>query len=161
MQMQRKAIVTTFVAAMLASHNPAMAQDFNLNCNGGGTSKESDVTTGSITDAYGRTTTGQVSSYRNYNFAEGISIEISGASGRIRMPRNLLPVIKGGNNGWFNLEKVAVSDREITATAKVNFLNKPKISIDRMNGTVSINSSSGSFFGQCSNYDADQSKRAF
>lgn len=161
MRVKKNAIFTAFAVAAFANVHPAAAEDFNLNCNGGGTSSDSDVTTGYVTDSYGRTTTGQVLSSRNYNYAEGISIEISGSSGRVRMPRNLLPVIKGGNNGWFELDNIIISDREITASAKVNFINKPKISIDRMSGTVSINSKKGTFFGQCSNYIADQSKRAF
>ena len=61
----------------------------------------------------------------------------------------MLPPIRGGKEGWFKLKDVKVNDRQITASAAVNFMNNPKVHIDRMTGTISINGKAGSYTGAC------------
>ncbi len=65
----------------------------------------------------------------------------------------MLPPIRGGENGWFKLKNVEVTERLITASAAVNALNNPKVHIDRMSGTISINGRAGTFSGRCAKID--------
>lgn len=71
----------------------------------------------------------------------------------------MLPPIHGGSDGWFKLKDVKVTDRAITASAAVNFMNNPKVHIDRMTGTISINGKAGSYSGQCQAMDPNAQRK--
>jgi len=94
-------------------------------------------------------------------FEDQVNIEIIDGVGKIRMPRTMLPRIRGGKDGWFEIENLKVGEREITGNAGVNFINSPKLRIDRMTGMISINGKSGSFAAQCKAYDPATTQRAF
>jgi hypothetical protein len=95
-------------------------------------------------------------------FDDQVNIEINDDNtGRIRLPRTMLPPIHGGNEGWFDLESIKKSDSEILASAGVSFINSPKVRIDRMTGLVSISGKAGSFSGECQPYDPATAQRKF
>ncbi|MBW7945034.1 MAG: hypothetical protein H3C60_00995 [Sphingomonadaceae bacterium] len=94
-------------------------------------------------------------------FQDQVNIEIVGGVGKIRMPRTMLPPVRGGKDGWMELENLKIGDREITANAAVNFINSPKVRIDRMTGMLSISGKSGNFTAPCRNYDPATEQRAF
>ena len=75
------------------------------------------------------------------------------------MPRTMLPPIHCGSDGWFKLNNVRVTDRAITASAGINFLNSPKVHIDRLTGTISINGKAGSYTGQCEAVDPNAQRK--
>ena len=75
------------------------------------------------------------------------------------MPRTMLPPIHGGDGGWFKLKKVVSDDRTISASAAVNFMNNPKVHIDRLTGTISISGKAGDYSGQCEAVAADAKPR--
>lgn len=82
-------------------------------------------------------------------------------AGEIRLPRVMLPAIRGGKDGWLTLSKVRVSDREILASASVNPLNNPKVRVDRITGSITISGKAGNYVGQCRKYDPNSAERAF
>jgi hypothetical protein len=65
------------------------------------------------------------------------------------MPRTMLPAVRGGKDGWFELKNVVADARAIHATVGINFMNHPKLFIDRVTGTISISGKAGDFAGQC------------
>ena len=77
------------------------------------------------------------------------------------MPRVMLPAIRGGDNGWFKLKSVVVTDREITASVAVNALNNPKMRLDRMTGSISLSGTAGDYTIGCEMYDPESTVRKF
>ena len=70
------------------------------------------------------------------------------------MPRTMLPLIRGGKEGWFKLKNVVADARSIRAKAAVNLANNPNVFIDRVTGTISISGKAGDYAGQCQAIDA-------
>jgi len=126
---------------------PATALVLSLICMGGGTAVVADD----------RTVTGDVyanvDGTRDRQFSDQVDVEITGDSGRIRLPRVVLPLVHGGAGGWFELKKLTVTDRAIEASAAVNFINRPKIHIDRLTGSISIAGKAGNYTGRCEAVD--------
>lgn len=98
---------------------------------------------------------------RTVGFEDQVNLWIDGEEGQIRMPRSMLPAIRGGEDGWFKLKSVEVKEREITASVAVNPLNNPKVRIDRITGMISVSGKAGDFAGQCQKYDPSTVERAF
>lgn len=73
----------------------------------------------------------------------------------------MLPRLRGGKDGWFELDDVKFSDSSITGTAQVNIINSPKVHLDRRTGHISINGKAGDFSGECRKFDPVKSERAF
>jgi hypothetical protein len=138
----------------------AAQQPLNLTCFGGGTANKVAVATahtnanvyGSVgTTPYsgsGNATT-NVYTQRQQGFDDQVDIRLFAGDDRIRMPRTMLPPIRGGEDGWFKLKKVGADARSIRASAAVNFMNNPKVHIDRVTGTISISGKAGDYVGQC------------
>lgn len=103
-------------------------------------------------NAYGNTT---FYGTRQQGFEDQVDIRLFGGDDRIRMPRTMLPPLHGGDGGWFKLKNVVADARSIQASASVNFMNNPKVYIDRVTGTVSISGKAGDFSGQCQVVSSD------
>jgi hypothetical protein len=140
-----------------------------LVCMGGGTAIKQVETTVSGSNSgtynygggnYSGSYSGTVSGTRAQGYADQVDIELQDGSGRIRLPRVVLPVLHGGDGGWFELQKLRVTDREIEASAAVNFINKPKVHIDRLTAIISITGKAGTFTGRCQAVEA-QAERKF
>jgi hypothetical protein len=149
---------------------PATAQStgagqLNLTCLGGGTAKKAAVVTGSsngyVSGMVGGTlVSGTVSGNstavvpRNEQFSDQVDIQLFNGNDRIRLPRTTIPTFHGGDGGWFRLKNVVADARSIHAEAQVNFLNHPKVYIDRVTGTISIAGKDGDYSGECQVIDA-------
>jgi hypothetical protein len=92
---------------------------------------------------------------RQQGFEDQVDVRLFSGDDRIRMPRTMLPAFHGGNDGWFKLKNVKVDARTIRASAAVNFMNNPKVYVDRMTGTISISGRAGDYSGQCEVIDAN------
>ncbi|MFL0588337.1 hypothetical protein ACH0BU_17090 [Sphingomonas olei] len=118
-------------------------------CFGGGAANKVDSTTGWASDNYGNSGQIAMQGTRSQQFADQVDVLVDGEQSKIRLPRTMLPPIRGGEDGWFKLKDLRVSETSITATAGVNFLNSPKVYLDRRTGTISINGKAGSYTGRC------------
>lgn len=141
-------------------------QPLNLTCFGGGTANKPSAmtghTTGSFSGSVGSTSysgsgnaTTNVYGMRQQGFDDQVDVRLFAGDDRIRMPRTMLPPIRGGNDGWFKLKDVETDERSIRAHAAVNFMNNPKVHIDRVTGTISISGKAGDFAGRCQVIDAE------
>lgn len=85
------------------------------------------------------------------NFDATLTLQIYGDSGRIRLPRSLVPPINSrGDNGWWELRDVRAGRDIITANYRLNGLNKPRITIDRRTGRITIQGTAPyGFRGSC------------
>lgn len=132
----------------------------NLTCLGGGTANKptsvivntNSSSSGSVgTTPYRGSSTGSGSALglRQQDFSDQVDVQLFGGDDRIRLPRTMLPPIRGGKDGWFRLKNVQADSRSIRAKAAVNFLNSPNVFIDRVTGTISISGKAGDYAGQC------------
>jgi hypothetical protein len=154
---------------MLAA--PAMAQTpaqqpLNLTCFGGGTANKVSVATvhnnTQVSGMVGTTIvsgsgngTSTVSIPRREGFTDQVDVRLFSGDDRIRLPGTTVPTFHGGDGGWFKLKNVVVDARSIHAEAAVNFINHPKVYIDRLTGTISISGRSGDYSGECQVLDAN------
>lgn len=94
-------------------------------------------------------------------FSSDVQIEIYGDHGRIHLGRDLVPPIhSGGSNGWWDLDNLSVTPTLITASYRLNGMNKPKVKVDRRTGRIEIREMT-SFSGQCDMGDWSQGQRRF
>ena len=149
-----------------AHADPAAQQPLNLTCGGGGTANKTTaasaysntnmsgmVGTTPVMGSGNSTTT--VYSHRQQGFEDQVDVRLFGGDDRIRLPRTMLPPLHGGHDGWFKLKNVVADARSIHASAAVNFMNNPKVYIDRVTGTISISGKAGDYSGQCEVIDPD------
>lgn len=150
------------VAAAQAEQSQAAPaqQPLDLTCFGGGTANKISTSSvnryGTFSGSVGTTpVSGQVSSHGSITsrhqqaFGDQVDIRLFGGDDRIRLPRTMLPPLRGGKDGWFKLKGVVADARSIRAKAAVNFINNPNIFIDRVTGTISISGKAGDYSGQC------------
>ena len=148
--------------ALLLAGQAVAPQPIHLICVGAGTAARLTSTYGSVYDNRGNSAWGQVLSQRDTPFDDQVNIDIGAdGTGRIRMPRAMLPVIRGGKDGWFELGSIKMTDYEITAAAQVNFMNRPRVRLDRITGAISISGKAGDYSGECQAYDPAATPRKF
>jgi len=153
---------------------PAVALALSLACIGGGTAVKPEQTTIDGTEsgsfdyrqglAHGQgsfqgTSTDTITGARAQGYADQVDVELNGSTGRIRLPRVVLPVLHGGAGGWFELKDLQITDRIIEASAAVNFVNHPKVHIDRVTGSISIAGRQGTFVGTCEAVDPNAQRK--
>ena len=148
------------VSVLLAGS--AHAETLHLTCQGGGTAIYYSRSTSRVADADGQEV-GQVRSETGAreSFGSDAEIEINDSGGRIRLPNAIIPTLHGGSGGWFELRDLAVNERQISAKAAVNILNKPNIRIDRYAATISIEAKGGRFYGTCKPFNPESEQRKF
>jgi hypothetical protein len=153
-------------AALAAAPALLHAQDVStdrleLACMGGGSANKVNQATVNAWDNNGNYSGANVIGTRSVGFEDQVNLWVKGEEGRIRMPRSMLPAIRGGEDGWFKLKSIEVNDREITASIAVNPLNNPKLRVDRYTGMISISGKAGDFSGRCQKYEPATERRAF
>lgn len=143
----------------------AAAQPLHLTCVGAGTANKVTMRTvnsnGSVYGSVGATpysgygnSTTNVYGQRQQGFEDQVDLRLFEGDDRIRLPRTMLPPLRGGKDGWFKLKDVVADARSIRASASVNFINSPKVHIDRVTGNISISGKAGDYSGQCQVIDA-------
>lgn len=125
-----------------------------LMCNSSGVAKETKTVTANSLgkDDELEVTSMSVPLQTSYNGQT--RVEIGTGVTRIRLPEAMLPSLHGGRDGWYELRDLDMGEQEIEAKIAINFLNHPKVRLDRMAGTIEIDGSSGTFQGSCTRYEA-------
>ncbi|SMF61689.1 hypothetical protein [Allosphingosinicella indica] len=95
------------------------------------------------------------------DFDAAVTVQVWGDGGRILLPRKLIPPINSrGNDGWWDLTNVDEGPDQIRATYRLNGLNRPKVTIDRRSGRISIQGTGDyAFRGTCDRADGDDHRR--
>jgi len=133
----------------------------SLVCDGGGSANRATSAQAFAWNNSGGSANAIVTGRREVGFEDQLQLWIEGDQGKARMPRTMLPPVHGGDGGWFEVKGIRVSDTEITGTVEVNFMNHPKLILDRLAGTVSLAGKAGQFNGRCRKFDPANSQRAF
>ncbi len=94
-------------------------------------------------------------------FDASIMFQLGNDGGRVRLPKKLIPPINSrGNDGWWDLYDVSVRPDTITATYRLNGLNKPRITINRRSGRIAVQGSYNyGFRGTCDMIDGRDHRR--
>lgn len=94
---------------------------------------------------------GSYTESRREMFDASLMLQLWDGGGRIRLPKSLIPPINSrGDNGWWDLYDVQPGRDVITATYRLNGFNKPRVTIDRRAGRISVQGlSSYGFRGSC------------
>ena len=149
------------------------SDSLNLACVGAGSANKADMAT--MTGSHSGTIMGSGGGFATYSgssdativgtrsqaFADQVRIRLDDGDPRLRMPRTMLPLIRGGKDGWFKLKNVKYGRGEITASIAVNMFNNPKLRLDRYTGAISISGKAGDYTGQCQKFDPEAVERAF
>lgn len=86
-------------------------------------------------------------------------VEISTGAARMRIPDPMIPVLGSGDSkGWYPIEKLVVSDNEFTGVVHINFMNQPKLRIDRLTGKLSMSGGLSDFAADCVKAEASKPK---
>lgn len=91
-------------------------------------------------------------------FSSDVQIELYGDHGRIHLGAPLIPPINShGDHGWWELDNLQVGPDRITASYRLNGMNKPRLTVDRRSGRITIEGGT-TFSGQCDigNYGGGQ-----
>lgn len=157
------AAMPVFAQPSTISPSPVEGQPprMELACMGGGAANKPTGTTLNAWNSNGEYASAQAYGSRSVGFQDQVNVSINGEQSRIRMPRSMLPSIRGGEDGWFKIKSIQVSDREITGSVAVNALNNPKLRIDRYTGNISLSGKAGDYTGHCERYDPATERRAF
>lgn len=159
--MFRTIALAVLVCAPATVNAQGYEERLELACMGGGAANQVAGATMNAWGNNGYAGGATVMGTRAVGFEDQVNLWIEGEEGRVRMPRSMLPAIRGGEDGWFKLKSIEVDDREITASVAVNVLNNPKLRVDRYTGTISISGKAGDFSGRCQKYDPATEQRAF
>jgi hypothetical protein len=135
--------------------------DLHLVCTGGGTQSKPNSTSLYATNGNGDYSSATINGSSTADFADTVRIDITGQTGRIRVPQMMMPPIHGGKAGWFDLRKISATGDEIDAVATINFLNKVKLRLDRLTGDATFTVLHGQFAGHCVPFDPATAPRAF
>lgn len=152
-------LAVVFLAASVQAQESG--NRLNLICSGQGAANKQSATNVYGWDSDGNTGGATINGTRSVGFGDEVALWIEGQDGKLRMPRAMLPAIRGGDNGWFKLKSIVVTDREITASVAVNALNNPKMRLDRTTGSISLSGKAGDYSGGCEKYDPDTASRKF
>ncbi|HJS10646.1 hypothetical protein [Sphingopyxis sp.] len=94
-------------------------------------------------------------------FNSDVQIELYGDHGRIHLgPKLVAPIHSGDDHGWWDLDNLVVTPDRITASYRINGLNKPKLTVDRRSGGITIQAITN-FSGQCDSGDWAAGTRRF
>ncbi len=94
-------------------------------------------------------------------FTSDVQIELYGDQGRIHLgPKLVAPIHSGDDHGWWDLDNLVVTPDRITASYRINGLNKPKLTVDRRSGRITIQAATN-FSGQCDSGDWGAGQRRF
>jgi len=153
----------TMISLMLAMIMVADAPPTRLDlvCLGAGSANKPDNQSVYATDSYGNSAWGNVTGNRSVPFDDQVNLWVAEGDGRIRMPRVMLPLLRGGEDGWFKLKNIEVTQTAITASVAVNVINNPKMRVDRLTGLISLSGKAGNYTGECQAYDPANAQRRF
>ena len=140
----------------------------NLICGGAGTANKATVLNGRANSTYNSpygsasgSTSATVYGMRQQDFGDQVSLFVENGEGQIRMPRAMLPALRGGKDGWFKMGDIKIKENEITASIRVNPINNPKLRIDRYTGAISISGKAGDYSGRCQHFVPEETQKQF
>ena len=143
----KKLFSTILVLGLLLSGN-AYSANLYLVCNGMGSKSKTMSQSGSTNELSYTEETNSI-----------VNFSIGNKGNWIQMPMHLLPrkKIKTANNKY-EIYDLIISEGSITGKFKLNFANKPSMTLDRYSGVLSYKGLGTSFTGECKKVDRTKKK---
>lgn len=95
-------------------------------------------------------------------FDASVMIQLWPNGGRIKLPKKLIPPIhsRGSEDGWWDVYNISMQPDQISGEYRLNGLNKPRITINRTSGQISIiGTATYAFRGSCDLIDGKDHRR--
>lgn len=90
------------------------------------------------------------------DYDTSVTVDIDGGRGRIRPAKNMIPPIHSSSDGgWYDIANLSISRDFIRGEFKLNGANRPKITIDRRAGRITLDGLT-KFSGTCDPLDGDR-----
>lgn len=152
-----------FLIVLLASViSSSSANALTLICEGQGYAPEISTGFAFFNNNTGGSAWGSGIKSREAQFRDSVEIRIEGASGAIQLPPVLVPKINlGGQQGWWKLAGIQISDAQISAHFSLNFVNSPTFQIDRYTGRMRLVGFKMAFSGDCKAVDTSSAQKKF
>jgi hypothetical protein len=128
-------------AAAQPPQDPDAPLRIRLACSGLQTVTETESTSVNVTKDYdvANSASGTARTTRTNRVPRRIQVEIAGDQARVRLPREMRPLISGRtDDGWVTWTELKVDEEKITGRYSLNFLNKPGVRIDRRTGEIEM-----------------------
>lgn len=91
-------------------------------------------------------------------YQDTVIVKINGSEGRIKLPKKM-----GGSvadeDGYLSFQDVTMTEDEITGRARITFMEKPKVVINRRTGGILIRDLEDTYSGTCEKYDPAAEKK--
>jgi hypothetical protein len=133
----------------------------DLVCLGRGSANKQTSSSVYMSDSWGNSASGNITGNRSVPFDDQVNLWINETEGRLRMPRTMLPLIRGGDDGWFKIKDIAITESEIRGSVAVNLINNPKLVIDRRTGIIRLSGKAGRYVGECERYTPGEMPQRF
>jgi hypothetical protein len=155
--------ITALILTGFSGPTAVHADVLLLSCSGIGSQIAPSVSFGSAYSSSAGSVTGTSTNYGVRESPDLTIVEIRDGVGRIRVPATIIPPIHtGGTGGWWALSDILMGEDEISAKFSLNFMDKPKVVIDRRTGQISINGfGQWDFRGSCEAVDTSVAARKF
>lgn len=86
-----------------------------------------------------------------------VFVDIAGDSGRIKIPTIMIPVVHSGPaDEWRAFNSISISEDVVKAKFTLNFLNKPRVNLDRQTGHIDMTGLGVTFNGSCHPYGGEK-----
>ena len=88
-------------------------------------------------------------SFGHRQTGERVLFELVEGQARLHLPKALITAVNsGGEDGWWPVADLKVTDEAISGRIRINVINKPSFRIDRYNGDIDLQGLQP-FRGQC------------
>ena len=133
------------VLALLAIDAAAPTTDLNLSCQG-------HAEVGTSSSALSFLARGGVSTRTSYGSRREdgrVLFRMADGAARVHLPRTLVTAVNsGGEDGWWPVADLKVTDGAITGRLHLNLVNRPGLRIDRTTGDIDLGGAYP-FHGEC------------
>lgn len=130
-------------AAVLAVPVPANAQVIDLMCSG--------------TMDRGKTALMMPTGERE-RYQDTVIVKINGSEGRIKLPKKMGGSV-ADDDGYLSFQDITMTEDEISGRARITFMEKPKVVINRRTGGILIRDAEDTYSGTCEKYDPGAAKK--
>ena len=77
--------------------------------------------------------------YGEHREGQHVLFEMSDGAARVKLPRGMVTQVNsGGDDGWWKVADLKVTEGTITGWFRINIVNKPSFTIDRTTGDIDL-----------------------
>jgi hypothetical protein len=148
-------IILVTCVFLVSSGSSLWAEDIALRCTGIASVDDAEVGRVEMRDSSGSISHGTVTNSVRRDFPGEVLVRVVADSAEIKIPEAMIPTINSKNHdGWWSVYNLTMDQKIIEGSFKINFLRKPKFTINRVAGSILLSSSGDfGFNGSCEKYD--------